>query len=355
MAQLSTNEIAEIESLATSGLVTYSKHPDLDMFIINYTPRAQYTDAWTPMLMRCRGLIVDGDYSVVNAPFPKFFDLGEKLTVEELPDEMPVICEKLDGFLGILFNDNGIPAITTRGTFGSPMAEWATKWIRSTGLGMDDFKSGYTYLFEIVEPSLCRGQGLLIDYGERAECVLLAVRETANGNELNHIDEAMRLDLPFAEEYTGTLDNAIAEMPSMNGMEKEGYVVKYSSGLRIKLKADEYKRMHRMLSGKTSKRILETMIESGKEGIDAMLVDVPDEAYERVKEIVAKIEQEQLRMIEQSRLVYDMVKDLPTRREQAAIVAQHPCSAVVFAMVNEKDYGLVALKMVKQVLVEITK
>ena len=342
-------EIAEIENLVARGFVTKRKHPDMDIYILNYTPRAQFENNWTPTLMKCRGLIVDSKYNIIKKPFPKFFNLGERLSVGDLPDETPVITEKLEGFLGILYSENDLPAIATRGTFNSPMAVWATKWIRDTGLVMDDFLEAYTYIFEIIDPVLCRNQGLLINYGDRSECVLLAVIETATGLELDHKTEAMELGLPFAEIYTGSLDNAISEMPIMNGLEEEGYVCRYNNGFRIKLKADDYKRLHRLLSGLTPKKILNTLIEYGDGGIEKMIAGIPDESYARVHRIVDKIKDKQAQLIVDGKKIYDNTSHMSTNAERATEIHRASNNAVAFAMLNGRGEQYVANISLKQV------
>lgn len=343
-------EIDRIESLIEDGYITRRKHPDLDLYVLNYTRKTQWEANWNPVTEMCRGMIVDGRYNVIANPFSKFFNLGERMEPTDLPDEMPTITEKLDGFLGIMYNDNGLPSITTRGSFGSSMALWATEWIRSTELVMEDFMSNFTYIFEIIEPALCREHGMIVDYGTRAECVLLAVRNTHTGEEVCHQSEAINLNLSFAEEYEGTLESAIAEMPVMGVDDSEGFVCKYSNGLRIKLKSDEYKRLHRLLKGLSPKRILNTLIEHGDEGINDMLEGVPDETFSRVHRIISQIHEDQARTINEAWKVYDVAIKLPTKREQAEVINHSPYSGIVFAMINGKDYSTMALNRVRKVV-----
>jgi RNA ligase len=337
-----------LESLIAAGYITRRTHPNLGLHILNYAPKTQYTGNWNEHTERCRGLILDASGRIIANPFPKFFNLGERLELDELPAELPVIAEKLDGFLGVMYPDGDLPAIATRGTFGSPMATWATEWIRSRGYVMADFRDGHTYLFEIIEPALCREHGLLVDYGDRAECVLIAVRHTATGREIEYTDEANRLGLPYAQEFRGTIEDAIKALPSLRGAEAEGFVCRYSDGLRIKLKGDEYKQMHKIVSSLSVTRIHKTIIESGIDGIEEIISGIPDEHYKRVREVVDEIMHKQHNIIEAAFAVYDEVQNISQRSEQAKIIAQHPtCAAVVFAMLDEKDHGMVALKHVK--------
>lgn len=344
------NEISQVESLIDDGYITRRKHPRLDLYLLNYTRKTQWEANWNPVTEMCRGMIVDGGYNTIANSFPKFFNLGERMELGNLPDELPVITEKLDGFLGILYDDNGLPAISTRGSFESQMAIWATEWIRSTGLAMEDFMSNFTYLFEIIEPALCREHGMIVDYGARAECVLLAVRNTITGEEVCHESEAINLNLSFAQEYEGTLESAVAEMPIMGVDDSEGFVCKYSNGLRIKLKSDEYKRLHRLLKGLSPKRILTTLIERGDEGITDILEGVPDETFSRVHRIISQIHEDQARTIHEARKVYDIAIKLPTRQEQAEVINISPYSGIVFAMIDGKDCSAMALKRVRKVV-----
>jgi len=280
---------------------------------------------------------------IIANPFPKFFNLGERMQLSDLPNEIPVITEKLDGFLGILYPDGDTPAITTRGSFDSPMAIWATRWINER-YTMSDFKKGYTYLFEIIDPALRREQGLIVDYGNRSECVLLAVRDTATGAEINHIDEATRLGLSYARELNGTLEDALAALPSLRGTEMEGFVCKYSNGLRIKLKGEEYVRLHKTISGMSTKRIHQIMIEFGAEGIENIIQGIPDEHYKHIHDVIDEILHKQQDILNNGILLYERVKDMPSRREQAEIVRQSPYASVVFAMLDGKDYRKIAMK-----------
>ena len=350
---MNNEEIDRIKTLINDGYITRRKHPELGLYMLNYTNKCQFDNAWEPMTEMCRGLIVDKDWNVVSRSFNKFWNLGEKMEISDLPDELPKIYHKMDGFYGTLYSENGLPAIAARGTFDSTMALWATIWIRSKGYTMSDFLPGFAYIFEIINPVLCREHGMVVDYGDVSGCFLLAVIETATGLELNHVAEAEEIGLPFAGEFDGTLEDAINEMPTMCGKEQEGYVCKYSNGLRIKLKADEYKRIHRTLKGLTPKRILNVLIESGDEGLEEMLADVPDESYKRVHKIVRKIENERDRLIEEGKMLYRNTGHLRTDVERATVIHRTPSNAVAFAILNGRsnnDVEAVALKGVRKTI-----
>ena len=61
---------------------------------------------------------------------------------------------------------------------------------------------------------------------------------------------------------------------------EEGFVLRYSNGLRLKLKTSEYLRLHRLVTGVNSRRIWEVL--AAGQSLDPFLDRVPDEFYEWV-------------------------------------------------------------------------
>ena len=68
---------ALLNEMIENDFVNVNKHPTHDLFIYNYSPKAQYERVWNEVTMMCRGLILDADYNIVARPFKKFFNLGE--------------------------------------------------------------------------------------------------------------------------------------------------------------------------------------------------------------------------------------------------------------------------------------
>lgn len=93
-------------------LISEQSHPeDPDVRIFNYTQVCQYEKAWDDVTRNCRGLIMNVKTGEVLArPFPKFFNYQEHLANGwPIPDGEPVITEKMDGSLGILYVLNDKP------------------------------------------------------------------------------------------------------------------------------------------------------------------------------------------------------------------------------------------------------
>lgn len=50
-------------------LISVRKHPELNLYVYNYTNKCQYDGLWTQESMMCRGLILDGNGDIVARPF----------------------------------------------------------------------------------------------------------------------------------------------------------------------------------------------------------------------------------------------------------------------------------------------
>src|SRR6516165_5437692 len=142
MTMITLNQILNVEvleQLIKDGYISRKFHRDYPLAILNYTPQAQYDEKliWDTEMNLSRGLVYTVDsLEILTRPFPKFWNLNDTRHPEtleaNLPNEIPLFLEKLDGSLGVLFSYDGLNHVATRGSFHSDQAEWATKWLRST-------------------------------------------------------------------------------------------------------------------------------------------------------------------------------------------------------------------------------
>lgn len=325
--------------------ITERSHPALPLLIWNYNARCQYERAWDEYTRMARGLITDTEGRIVARGFPKFFNLNEteETRLENLPNAPHHVYEKLDGSLGILYWDGNEPCIATRGSFTSEQAQWATKWLRERVDQLDSFREGYTYLFEIIYPA----NRIVVDYGDWEQLSLLAAIETATGLELCPREEGCRLGITWAERFAFGVEE-IAERCTRMGSNQEGFVVHYPShGLRVKVKGEEYVRLHRLLTGFSSTSIWECLA-AGQE-IDAFLERVPDEFYAWVKaqqrDLLARRDEEERR----ARCALQEVLPLPDRKSQALhLMAHHKeIAPLVFPLLDGRDVGPMIWKRLK--------
>jgi len=330
----------EIIMRKDAGLITMRKHPILDLEICNYTPKTQYNKLWDVYTLMSRGLILDSEHNILSKPFSKFFNLNEtpETTMSNLPAEIPSISEKLDGVLGILYPENGKVAIASRGSFESEFAIWATDWIRKKKFDLDDFKQGYTYCFEIIYP----GSKIVVDYKGRSELVLIAVLNNENKHELAHVKEAEELGLSCAKEFHfDDLTQAEKYLAEMQGINQEGFVCRYLNGLRLKLKSEDYRKLHKILTGFSAKDVWGAL-RQGKT-LDDLLNIVPDEFYQWVKRTEVELLQSKNKIIKDATVIYQEAGKLSSRKEQALYIQKATdgknkrLNGVVFSML---DYNM---------------
>jgi len=316
--------------------ISEQKHPNLNLWIYNYTKKCQYEKQWNEITMMCRGLILDKEGNIIARPLKKFFNMEEYLQKNKnLPKENFEIFEKYDGSLGILYYEDNIPKLTTRGSFTSEQAIKGTEILQRKFKDYP-FNKKYTYLFEIIYPE----NRIVVDYKDKEDIILLAVIETETGKEfpLNQFD-----GLNIAKRYDGVKD--IKKLKENQEENKEGYVIRFESGLRLKLKFEEYVRLHRLVTETNIKMIWEYL--KDKQPIDKLLEKVPDEFFKWVKESIKKIQDEYSEIEEEAKKEYNKVKNIKVRKSFAEQVMTKRTKPILFRMLDNQDYDEVIWKMIK--------
>ncbi|MBC7881196.1 MAG: T4 RnlA family RNA ligase [Anaerolineae bacterium] len=322
---------AKIKEQIQGRYIAETKHPEADLYIYNYTPQAQYERYWTPETLACRGLILDAQGTVAARPFPKFFNL------EEYQDPIPVepfqVYEKLDGSLGILYFAHGKPRIATRGSFTSDQALKATELLYKQYLNsLGNLDPRLTYLFEIIYPQ----NRIVVDYGGKEMLTLLTVIETVTGQEL----PLPNIGFPLVKCYDGIDD--LSALKAFETENQEGFVIRFQSGLRLKVKFEEYKRLHRIVTQVSTKTIWE-YLRDGRP-LEGLLDRVPDEFYDWVKATKASLEAQYAEIEDAARSEF---KDLGNRKENAFYYQTCTYPGILFSMLDGKDYSQAIWRMVK--------
>lgn len=329
------------------GNVSERQHPDLPLNIYNYTPQCAYSREWDDVTLNCRGLILDDNGFVVARPFPKFFNLGEHEQFGNLPDHPPAyVYDKMDGSLGIAYQYDGHIGVATRGSFTSDQALWATEWLLQTHPEWTP-DEGITSLFEIIYPD----NRIVVNYGERAEMVLLGRVSIENG-----------VDFPVAR-LSSSWSGAIVDQFSPRKLSilvdqanqrdnAEGFVCvwpqKGGSALRIKIKSDDYVAMHRIVTGLSNRIVWEHL---GAGTVDDLRDTVPDELYEWFDEQVELLQLEferiyDLALSETEGARYFAGEDAD-RKTLAKYVKMTTNPGLCFALLDNKDIGPMIWKMIR--------
>ena len=234
----------------------------MDLWILNYTHECQHAHVWDEITTVCRGLVVDKDWNVVARPFDKFFNLGEPTFDGDIPLSLTEIIarhgkytieEKVDGSLGILFKYGNEWVTATRGSFNSDQAKRMIEIMRNSfektdkPLDLSSLTYGYTHLFEIIYPE----NRIVIDYKGEEKLVYLGSRNNETG-------EYIKIDILMS-----SFDNPkIYDHLEQNIPNAEGYVLHFDDEFRLKVKFEEYKRLHKILTGLNVHAVWEMMKKS---------------------------------------------------------------------------------------------
>lgn len=253
---------------AAEGTVFIWKDGGLELY--GYSTQCRFQRRWDRVSLIARGLVIDpAARRVVATPFPKFFNYGEG--GHALPDEPFEVTEKVDGSLGIVFHHAGRWRVTTRGSLVSDQGRWATEYLRRA-IATDRLVPGTTYLVEIVYPA----NRVVIPYDFEGLILLGAYDEAG--------DESPRHGLERVAGVTGLRLVGARSYPSFDDLlsvarglcrDEEGFVVRFAGGLRVKIKGEEYCRVHRMMCDCTPLAIWEVMMNG--DDLGRMRADLPEE------------------------------------------------------------------------------
>ena len=376
--------IETLEKYHKDGLLHKQTHPTLDLTIWNYSPRVQYEKLWDDITMQCRGLVTNSKGNIVARPFKKFFNYEEHKP-EEIPNEDYVVYEKMDGSLGILFyyeeelsderryniwfnnnyetgmerffDPNNLPdfddpyyeptpktkgewVLATRGSFTSTQAIKGRELLEK--YDYNRLVKDYTYLFEIIYPE----NRIVCNYNFE-DLVLLGMIHTSTGDEvdihndnnedirLKNLIKNLKLNIVTVYKTWGEGYDLLKEEISND---REGYVIRFKNGFRMKIKGEEYKRLHRILTNISNRDIWE-YLRAGKP-MDEILDKVPDEFYDWVKNEEYKFNQMFIitkTMAEMAFLKY--ITPEMTRKESAEIIKKQnlEIQSILFKLLDGKD------------------
>jgi RNA ligase len=321
-----------LEELIEQGYIERHKHPTADLFIYNYTPLAQFERKWEYSTLACRGLILDAQYQVIARPFLKFFNLEEHQT-SEIPNSTFEVYEKLDGSLGILYPLDNQYFIATRGSFDSKQSRKANELLHQKYAHiLPQIQQNKTYLFEIIYPE----NRVVVDYGEKEELILIGVIDNQTGKE----EKLPDIGFPLVRLYDGIRD--IHTLKQLDYQNHEGFVVKFASGFRVKVKFEEYIRLHRILTQVSSKTIWEYL--SNNESLEKILEKVPDEFYHWVRSTIHKLTTDFQEIEDYCKQHF---KILETKKDTALYFKTLKYESVLFAMLNGKNYAPIIWKMIE--------
>ena len=345
MAKL--NNIELVEKMIAEGYINKEKHPSADIYILNYSKSCSIEGMWNEATMECRGVIVDADYNVLYRPFGKFFNYEEIDDKSIIPGGAAIAYEKIDGSLGIMYWIDDVPYIATRGSFVSDQAKHATeilhtKYAREIDV-IKHLRDIYTFLFEIVYPE----NRIVVDYGDTDDIFLLAILKTSNPED--------EIPIEFYSKYFntakcyGVFEDWLNIREQVSGDNREGFVLRFDNGFRMKMKYEDYFRLHRLRSYLTKKHIFE-FLETGRlDELHEMISQLDEEIQISVKNILEEFTDRFNEIEEEARSQY---REFETDKEAAEYFKTCKWRSILFNMRHGKPYDYIILKQIKNELKE---
>jgi RNA ligase len=185
---------------------------------------------------------------------------------------------------------------------------------------------------------------IVVDYNGYEGLVLLAAYNNNTGIEI-HRNELEKLDgFDIVKKYDGV--NDIKELKSRNLLNQEGYVLRYDNGFRMKVKFEDYCRLHSIITNVSSKDVWECL-RDGRD-LDELLDRTPDEFDEWVRGQVKLLKNEYLEIESSVDHIYSKIyREGITKKEFAELAMKESCSSILFKIFDGKSYGHIIWRMIE--------
>ncbi|MCL1868111.1 MAG: T4 RnlA family RNA ligase [Paludibacter sp.] len=317
-----------LKEMIDRRFINVQKHPRLPLWLYNYSKRAQYKEVWNEATVACRGLIMDKEMNIVSRPFKKFFNYWE-IDPEKIPHEHFAVTEKVDGSLGISYWYKGVWRIATRGSFDGKQASKANEILQKKhSKSIKKMRPELTYLFEIIYPD----NKIIVDYGNREELILLAVIDTETGVELTDFEDIGFPVIKTYDELNSFED--IIKFKESNPDNAEGVVVRFESGLRLKVKFEEYMRLHNIMLGMTGIKVW-NYISRGND-IEKLYELATEEQLLWLKSTAEKILSDYENLKQKIMTEYCALPSFDNKKEAAEYITGKENEAILFNLLNKK-------------------
>ena len=270
---------ATYKKAVEAGYIKVQAHPEIPGYTIhNYTDACTWDQAWDEATLNCRGLITDDDGTIIARGMPKFFNSDQEQAPKFSLEDRVIVSDKADGSLGILYYTPDFKeAIATRGSFASDQAVWATEWWRKNRPNIA-LEADKTYLWEIIYPE----NRIVVDYNGKEGLVFLGTVD----NETGLFEPGWTTGVDCANRYSYETWAEVIESPDRPNA--EGFVVtRASDGAMVKIKYEDYKRLHKYMTRINEKHVWECL--AAERSLDEEFAGAPDEFHVWIRQVAAQL------------------------------------------------------------------
>jgi len=289
----------KLEKYYQNGLLLKQTHPRYDLTIWNYTPKVQYERLWDDITLQCRGLVTNSEGKIIARPFKKFFNY------EDQAIKGKEILERHD------------------------ISAW---------------RKDNTYLFEIIYPE----NRIVVDYGDEEKLVVIGGIHTETSEEIPDSSLFWTQDSGFEVVTTyKTWGEGYDLLKEEISKDKEGYVIRFKNGFRMKIKGEEYVRLHRILTNISNRDIWEYLKEN--KSFNDIIDKVPDEFYEWVKNTADSMVKQYESIEKKSLIDFANIQkntNIEDRKSFALEALKCDNPSILFSMLDKKYYGDIIWKII---------
>lgn len=349
-----------LNKYVNEGKIERNPHPTLPIAIYNYSRETQFNRDWDEITLAMRGTVIDDKGYVIASSFPKFFNYEEVVDQVPLKGDYVYVQEKVDGSLGLLFYYNDEWHLATKGSFTSDQAKKGMEILRERYKLFDQvFMTHVTYVVEIVYPE----NRIVVDYGEKEKIVFLST--SIDGVE-QHWTTSLSIfkgsgirdeDIVKCEQHFSFDEDLYKSLKEKNTGNEEGFVLLFQPYFRMKIKFEEYVRLHRLLTNFSNVDIWEAL-KDGRD-INVLLEKVPDEFDAWVRKTIDNLRYHRYAIEERAGKIhqyfrYGKYSDReiePTKKEFAQHLefckVEPSIKAICFSIWDGKNYDDLVWKMIR--------
>lgn len=246
----------------------------------------------------CRSVVIDvRKEEIVLAPFRKFFNINERAetsyeAIQNRINNASVVefTDKLDGSMqsATWYEDKIVMA-------GSQSLDPKNSWRLEDGykyisnrryINMVKSKPEYTFIFEYISLK----DAHVVKYNKTDEGLyLIGIRDKRDGAELDYktvLFYAFMWQIPSTTVFNKTLDEVMLELDAKKSEEAEGFVINID-GFKVKVKYNDYVKLHKALSKSSSVNLIIHSI--ADDTYDDVLSKLPLAYHSQVEDIAKQV------------------------------------------------------------------
>jgi len=337
-------DFQRLDKLAEEGYLRRVVSPCGRLVLYNYSDKCVFDKKWNKYTLNARGTVYElNTGKIVAKAFPKFFNFSE-LPVSKSRNLAKqtnfTTIEKVDGSLGVVYFYDGSWRINTRGSFTSDQAIEGAEILKKYNLF--HLNTDITYLVEIIYPE----NKIIVDYGSCRALALLGAYNKITGLEADESflrETSDKVNMWIPKRYVfNSIDELIADQERLPSTE-EGFVVRFSSGERVKFKSLEYLKIARLLSHLTPLHLWEHM----SLGIvnKQVLMELPEEFRPEIDGVVNELQREYNRLKEEifaeSTKIIEETKSADNQKKAIGLMKKElKHSSCIFSILDEQQHRI---------------